>query len=228
MAERLVCVIPAYAAATRVGAVAKGLRAALPGAAIIGVDDGSRDGTEGVLRSHCDEIAVHPRNRGKGAALRTGFERAIAMGASVIVTIDADGQHDPGSAPALVAGLSGADIVVGARSRSGGAMPLGRRLTNRMSAAAMSVCAGQPLPDGQSGFRAMRTDVVRRIRPAGDRYEFETAFLILAARAGYRIASVPVATLYGPPSHFHPIRDAARVIRTIWQHRPSAQPPCAS
>lgn len=228
MAETIVCVIPAFAAAGQVGVVAAGLRAALPSAVIVGVDDGSRDGTDAVLRSCCDEVSVHQRNLGKGAALRTGFGRAVVLGASVIVTIDADGQHDPASAPALVAGLQGADVVVGARSRAGGAMPFGRRLTNRMSAAAMSICAGQALPDGQSGFRAMRAEVVRSIQPAGDRYEFETAFLILAARAGYRIASVPVATLYGPPSHFHPIHDAARVIRTIWEHRPSARPRCAS
>ena len=228
MADAVTCVIPAFNAAATVASVAGGLRRALPNAVLLGIDDGSTDGTGAILHLVCDRVIVHPDNKGKGAALRTGFASALASGAGIIVTIDADGQHEPASAPALVAALGEADLVIGARSREAGVMPFGRRLTNRMSAAAMSICAGQPLPDGQSGFRAMRAEVADRIRPAGDRYEFETAFLILAARAGYRIGAVPIATLYGPPSHFHPVHDASLVIRTIWQHRPSARPRCAS
>ena len=228
MAETIACVIPALDAASTVGGVIRGLRLALPDAITIGIDDGSTDATGDVLSHACDLVISHPRNLGKGAALRRGFERALAAGASIIVTIDADGQHDPASAPALVAALGGADIVVGARARTRGVMPLGRRLTNGMSAAAISHCAGQAVPDAQSGFRAIRADVVRSVRPQGDRYEYETAFLILAARAGFRLASVQVPTLYGAPSHFRLLHDAARVIRTIWRHRPAAMTRCAS
>ena len=228
MAETIACVVPALDAATTVGAVVDGLRLALPGAIIIGVDDGSTDATGDVLSGVCDRAISHRRNLGKGAALRSGFEHALGVAASIIVTIDADGQHDPAFAPAMVAALDAADIVVGARTRTRGVMPLGRRLTNGMSAAAISHCAGQSVPDAQSGFRAMRADVVRAVRPDGDRYEFEAAFLILAARAGFRLASVPVSTLYGAPSHFRLLHDAVRVIRTIWRHRPAAMTRCAS
>lgn len=228
VAETIACVVPALDAASTVGGVIEGLRLALPDAIIIGIDDGSTDATGDVLSRGCDFVVSHPRNLGKGAALRQGFERALGAGASIIVTIDADGQHDPAFAPALVAALGGADIVVGARMRTRGVMPLGRRLTNGMSAAAISHCAGQAVPDAQSGFRAIRADVVRSVRPQGDRYEYETALLILAARAGFRLASVPVSTLYGAPSHFRLLHDAARVIRTIWRHRPAAMTRCAS
>ena len=227
MGESIACIVPALDAARSVGAVLDGLRNALPDARLVGVDDGSSDATGAVMLHRCDHVVTHAVNRGKGAALRAGFHLAIAAGATTIVTVDADGQHDPAAAPTLIAALDGADIVIGARRREG-RMPLGRRLTNGMSAAAVSHCTGQHVPDSQSGFRAMRAEVVRAVRPAGDRYEFETAFLILAARAGFRIGSVPVATLYGAPSHFRPFRDAASVIRTIWNHRPSAMARCAS
>lgn len=227
MGESIACIVPALDAAVSVGAVLDGLRKALPTATLVGVDDGSSDATGTIMLHRCDHVVTHDVNRGKGAALRAGFDVAISAGATTIVTIDADGQHDPAAAPTLVAALTAADIVIGARRREG-RMPLGRRLTNRMSAAAVSHCTGQRVPDSQSGFRALRAEVIRAVRPAGDRYEFETAFLILAARAGFRIASVPVETLYGAPSHFRLFRDAASVIRTIWNHRPSAMPRCAS
>jgi glycosyltransferase involved in cell wall biosynthesis len=225
--ETVACVVPALNAAASVGAVLEGLRGALPAAVLVGVDDGSSDATGEILRRGCDHVVTHPANVGKGAALRAGFDIAVSIGAAAIVTIDADGQHDPAATGTLLNALEGADIVIGARRRDSG-MPFGRRLTNGMSAAAVSHCIGQRVPDSQSGFRAIRTEVVRTVRPTGNRYEFETAFLILAARAGFRIASVPVATLYGAPSHFRPLRDAASVIRTIWNHRPAAMARCAS
>jgi hypothetical protein len=69
--------------------------------------------------------------------------------------------------------------------------------------------------DAQSGFRAMRAEVLRAVEASGDRYEFETDFLIRAGRAGFRIASVPVPTIYAGRSHFRLVRDAARVIATL-------------
>ena len=81
------------------------------------------------------------------------------------------------------------------------------------------------MPDAQSGFRAVRADVLRRVRPPGDRYEYETEFLIRAAREGFRIAAVPVATIYGTaPSHFRSFKDAMLVIRSIWRNRPGGSP----
>lgn len=218
MTEAVACVVPAYNAAATVSDVLAGLRAALPHAVVVVVDDGSRDGTGDAARPHADAVVRFDRNRGKGAALRAGFARALEAGAGRVLTIDSDGQHDPAVAPVLLSALDGADVVIGARSRRGTSMPLRRRLTNAISAAAISRCVGQPVPDGQSGYRALRAEVVRRVDARGDRYEYETDFLIRAGRAGFRIASVPVATIYGAPSHFREINDAARVVRTIWHH----------
>jgi hypothetical protein len=98
-------------------------------------------------------------------------------------------------------------------------MPLRRRISNALAAGAVSAIVGQPLADPQSGFRALRRQVLESIAGEGDRFEFETDFLLRAIRAGFRVATVPVPTLYGPTSHFRPLSDSMRVVRTIWRHR---------
>ena len=220
--RRPACVIPAYDAAPTVGGVVDGVRAALPDAPVVVVDDGSHDGTADAARIAGARVVRLPHNRGKGAALRAGFTAVLDEGADAVLTIDADGQHDPAAAPALVAALADADVVIGTRRRDGTPMPLHRRLSNALSSRAISQCAGCVLPDTQSGYRAIRMDVLRRVHPRGDRYEYETDFLILAARAGFVIAGVPIPTIYGAPSHFRPLHDAARVVATIWRHRREA------
>jgi glycosyltransferase involved in cell wall biosynthesis len=195
------------------------LRATLPDARIIVIDDGSPDGTAAAARDLADWIIRLTANRGKGAALQAGFEEALRGDDDVIVTIDADGQHDPGYVPSLLMALEGFDIVIGERARAGSAMPLRRRMTNAMASMAIARVAGVRLQDTQSGFRAIRRRVLEHVRGEGDRYEFETDFLIRALQAGFRARNATVPTLYGPASHFRGMSDSARIVRTIWAHR---------
>jgi len=215
---RVACVIPAYQAGATVAVVAGELRSALPGALLIGVDDGSSDATETMLRLSCDAVLHFPINRGKGAALRAGLELALTEGATTILTLDADGQHAPLAAPSLITALAGADLAIGVRRRVGSAMPLRRRFTNGASALAMTVCTGTRLRDPQSGYRAYSRAVLEQVRARGDRYEFESDLLLGALRAGFRVTEVEVPTIYGPPSHFLPLTDTARVVSTIGRH----------
>ena len=219
------CVIPAFNAAPTLPAVIAGLRRSLPGSHIAVIDDGSMDGTHAVAEPIVDATIRFTRNRGKGAALRAGFRAALDRGSDVVVTIDADGQHEPAFAPALVDALGTADLAIGARDRRSLAMPAGRRLTNRMSAAAVSRCIGRTVDDAQSGYRAVRAAVLPFISPRGDRYEFETEFLILAGRRGYHIAYVPISTRYPAivPSRFRPVRDSARIIGALWRFSVGAE-----
>lgn len=222
MIAPVACIIPALDAAGTLAATARALREVVPHATLIAIDDGSRDATGAVARRTCDVVLAFPRNRGKGAALRAGIAEALRRDMSAVLTIDADGQHDPAYAPTLLDALAASDIAVGARARAGTPMPLRRRLTNALASAAVGAIVGGAITDPQSGFRAIRRRVLERVHACGDRYEYETDFLVRAARAGYRITSVPVPTVYGPPSHFRGLSDSVRVVRTIWRHRDGA------
>lgn len=212
-------VIPAYQAAATIGDVITRARAAIPDAAIIVVDDGSEDGTGDRGLGTGAIVVTHPRNRGKGVALRSGIARACADGAQAIVTIDADGQHPAAEISRLLQPIAdgAADLVLGARARNG-TMPVSRRLTNWLSATLASRIGRQTVRDAQTGFRAFTRALAERVRPSGERYEFEANFLLEALRAGYRVTSVEVPTIYGAPSHFRYFGDTWRMARAFAQH----------
>src|SRR5690606_5765993 len=95
------------------------------------------------------------------------------------------------------------------------------RLANLVSSAATRIATRLPISDSQSGYRAIKLPVIQHITPLarGNRYEFETDFLVLASHAGYTIAEVPVPTIYGPPSHFRKLADAWLVARILWSYK---------
>ena len=220
-ADRTVAVvIPAYQAAATIAEVVSRTSRAVPGATVYVVDDGSTDDTSGAGRGRGATVLVHPRNRGKGAALATGIAAALAGGADVIITLDADGQHPPEEIPGLAAPvLAGeADLALGARARTG-AMPWGRRCTNWLSAALASRIGGVVLPDAQSGFRALSRRAAQAVRPGEQGYDFETAFLLAALAQGLRVRFVPVSTVYeGRPSHFRHWADTWRQARVFTRY----------
>jgi glycosyltransferase involved in cell wall biosynthesis len=217
--EPLVVIVPVYNAEPTLAKVVKDVRRNLPGALIIGVDDGSTDGSRQLLRTVADETIEFEVNRGKGAALRAGFDLALKRGAAAVLTIDSDGQHDAAFAPAIVGALDRADIVIGTRDLSGKAVPKHRRIANMISSAATRAVSGGKVRDSQSGYRAMKAEVLRKVNGEGDRYEFETDFIIRAARAGFTTTNVPISTIYGSPSYFREFRDAWLVIKVLWRHK---------
>ena len=209
-------IIPAYQAAATIRDVVARTRVAIPAAEILVVDDGSTDGTHAAASG----VAItHHRNLGKGAALRDGIREATARGAAVVVTIDADGQHPPEAIPRLLRPIQEgrADLVLGARKRDR-AMPVSRRITNWLSATLASRIGGQPVSDAQTGFRAFTRAVAERVAPAGDRYEYEANFLLDALRAGFRVSSIEVPTIYGAPSHFRAWGDTWRMLHAFARH----------
>jgi glycosyltransferase involved in cell wall biosynthesis len=217
--QPLVVIVPAYNAEPTLAKVVKDVRRNLPGAWIIGVDDGSTDGSRKLLKTVADETIEFDKNRGKGAALRSGFDAALKRGANAVLTIDSDGQHDAAFAPAIVEALDRADIVIGTRDLSGQNVPKHRRIANMISSAATRAVSGGKVRDSQSGYRAFKAEVLRKVHGVGDRYEYETDFIIRAARAGYKTANVPISTIYGSPSYFREFRDAWLVIKVLWRHR---------
>lgn len=216
---KVIAVIPARDAGSTIGDVVHRVLGVLPGAEVFVVDDGSTDATGDRAREAGATVIRHDSNRGKGAALETGFDRAVASGADAVLALDADGQHDPSFAPRLLKALENADVVVGSREGNRSGMPWLRRATNDVTTWFVSRLAGQRIPDSQSGFRAIRTSVFSKVRPKSRRFEYESEFLIGAARAGFRIGEAPVPTLYNAPgSHIHPFRDTLRFIRLVLRH----------
>lgn len=212
--SRVAIVIPAYQAAGTVATVAAGARVIAP---VYLVDDGSSDGTGDAGRGTGVTVLRHPTNRGKGAALATGIAAALAAGADVIVTLDADGQHLPAEISRLLAPIAEgrADLVLGARERTS-AMPVARRITNWLSARLATRIAGQGVSDAQTGFRAFTRAVAERVRPTGDRFDYEAAFLLGACDAGFRVTCVAIPTIYGgATSHFRSWADTWRVARVF-------------
>ena len=213
---KVVAVIPARDAAATIAGVVGRILQVLPGAEVVVVDDGSKDAT-GERATEAGAIVLrHPVNRGKGAALETGFDEALRRGGEAVLAMDADGQHDPAFAPRLLEALQDADLVVGSRERDRKGMPWIRRATNDVTTWWVSFLARRRIPDSQSGYRAIRASVIRAVRPRSRRFEYESEFLIGAARAGFRIGEAPVPTLYNASgSHIHPVRDTLRFIRLV-------------
>jgi len=215
----VLAVIPARDAAGTIASVVRGIQEAIPGSSVIVVDDGSSDGTGARARDAGAVVVRHEVNQGKGAALQTGFDEALRLGADAVIALDADGQHDPMLAPGLLRALQDCDLVIGSREGDRTGMPWLRRKTNDVTTWWVSHLARQRIPDSQSGYRAIRATVLQAVRPESRRFEYESEFLIGAARKGFRIGEAPITTLYNAPgSHIHPVRDTLRFIRLVIRH----------
>jgi len=201
--------IPAYNAGATLGRVVAETRALDPNLTVLVIDDGSTDDTAAVARRAGADLASHPGNQGKAAALQTGFRRFLATDRKAVVTLDADGQHSPREIPSLVDCWikTGADIVIGTRRRSAGGMPPLRVVTNTIGSLLVSLSAGTYIHDSQSGYRLLARRVVEEVRTTSPGYLAESEILIRAATRGFTIREAPIATIYrGEKSYIHPVK----------------------
>ena len=179
---------------------------------IVVIDDGSSDKTAEIA-SACGVVCLaNTTNCGKGKALRKGFAYAIKYGYELVFTMDSDGQHEPTDIPRFLARFRSThpDILIGARDTGNlrTAMPFHRRVNNRLISYVGSKLCRQQVPDFQSGYRLIRTDVLRQVPLETERYETESELLIKAGRLGFRIESLPIQTRYGDEvSHIKPLRE---------------------
>ncbi|HEX6790183.1 MAG TPA: glycosyltransferase family 2 protein [Candidatus Krumholzibacteria bacterium] len=218
MIDGLCAVIPAYNASRHLADVIDRVSRHVRRDRILVVDDGSADDTRGVAQRAGATVVVHAQNQGKGAAIRTGLARAGETGAEFAILLDADGQHNPDEIPAFMQRQreTNADMVVGNRLVRTANMPWLRKYTNHVTSAVISLLARRRVPDSQNGYRLVRLSHFRKFPLTTNRYEIESEMIIRAGRAGGKIASVPVETIYGDETSFiNPFVDTGRFLRMV-------------
>ena len=207
---RILALIPAHDEAPRIGPVVTGARRHLP---VLVVDDGSRDDTAAVAQRAGARVLRQTPNQGKGAALRAGFGAALAEGAEAVITLDADGQHDPAELPAFLGEyarrtLAGerTELIIGRRDFR--RMPPLRRLSNWLGTVTLSTALGRWIDDNQSGYRLTgRRLMSAMLDSAESGFAFEVEMIAVCLREGWSIEWVPIRTIYGDePSHIRPLR----------------------
>lgn len=210
-------VIPAYREKATIRDVT--MRALKQAEFVIVVDDGSDDQTADQLTGLDVTVIRNEQNGGKAKALNDGIGHAIDSGAQAIVTLDADGQHQPEDIPRLVeAAKTYPDrIIIGSRMKNRDAAPSIRLKANKFANFWVSWAAGLPISDTQSGFRlypARLFDDIKIETSKRKSFVFESEILIEACRRGYKVVSVPIEAIYpevARPSHFRPVYDIAQI-----------------
>ena len=190
---------------------------------IIIVDDGSTDQTSIILKAYPNINQLHfSKNKGKGAALREGFKRALSLGYEYAITIDSDGQHYPDDIPVFINALKTDKHVlfIGSRNMTHDSIPKGSSFGNKFSNFWFRIETGIKLTDTQSGFRLYPLIPLSKINYYTTKFEFEIEVIVKAAWRGVPVKNVPIKVLYDEEeriSHFRPIKDFARIsILNIW------------
>ena len=215
MVEDVAVLIPAYQPDESLVTLVEELRARF--VHVVVVDDGSTVGAEAFasVRPRVDALLAHERNRGKGAALRTGFAwiRENLPHVKGVVTADADGQHKVADICRVAAEVPSwqGGLVLGVR-RFVGRVPLRSRFGNFWARVFFWILTGLPVSDTQTGLRGIPHDLLgRMLEIAGDRYEYEMRMLVDARKHARRPKQIPIETVYLPgnkSSHFRPLRDS--------------------
>jgi glycosyltransferase involved in cell wall biosynthesis len=216
LAVRGFVIIPAFNEEMRIGHIVGEAKA--KGLDCIVIDDGSADKTKEEAKDAGADVICHTKNLGKGVSLRDGFKKALEKGCDFVITMDGDGQHHPGELEGFVraAEKSGAAVILGNRMGDPKGMPLKRKLTNWVMSSFISLIAGQRMPDTQCGYRLIRAEVLKAVPLTTDKYEIESELLIGASKAGFKIESIPIKSIYGgEKSQIHPFVDTIRFLSFI-------------
>jgi 2-polyprenyl-6-methoxyphenol hydroxylase-like FAD-dependent oxidoreductase len=220
MSDHLI-VVPAFDEAPSIERIVT--RARRHGIVLV-VDDGSADDSARVASAAGADVIRLDRRHGKGAALRRGFREALARGVDRVVTLDADGQHDPDDIPRLLKAAAEAPdaLVIGGRLGSRGAarMPSGRLAALGVAGFFINWLTVTAIADTQSGFRVYPAALLRAVTPRSGCFVLETEMLLRAAAAGWRLVEVPIAAIQpeGRRSRFRPLRDGIAVGAYLARH----------
>lgn len=218
----LVAIIPAYNEALRIEPVIIETLKHLP---VMVVDDGSDDDTVQVSEENGADVLLQKPNQGKGSALKAGFRRAIEQGFEAVVTLDADGQHDPAEIPKFILSYeeTGADLIIGARDFS--EMPLVRRVANSLGRHAFSWAMGETILDNQSGYRLISLRLMQELVEIDQEgFEFEVEMIVSCVQQGYDLEWVEIRTIYaGESSHIDPVKHLTNYVSLLLSTRRSVK-----
>ena len=205
--EKICALISAYNEEKNLGPILKKLKN--HNIDIIVIDDGSTDDTAAIAEREDAYLIRHPSNKGKGVALRDGFRIALESGYNLLITLDADGQHDVDEIPSFINKIrnSDADIIVGNRLHCPNGMPVYRLFINRFFSKITSKVCKQHIPDAACGYRIIKRDLLESITLDIDDFHIDHEILIRAAKAGFKIDSIDIKCIYaGEFSHIKPMQ----------------------
>jgi glycosyltransferase involved in cell wall biosynthesis len=195
MSERVLIIIPAYNEEKTIEPVLVRLRQVAPAYDRVIVNDGSKDATAKIVADLGEKQLILPCNVGYGQALQTGLKYALLQGYDVVVSIDADGQHQPEDVPRLVNALreTEADMVIGSRFCEGKVYntPIDRRLGQLFFSHLTRLLIGHRIYDTSSGFKAMKTKALKAV-VNGNFMDFHLESIVQLSLLHYQIVEVPV------------------------------------
>lgn len=216
MKNRVLVIIPAYNEERRLDFLLNRLSKFVSLKNVMVVDDGSWDNTNTIAEKSGALVLKHDNNQGKGIAIKAGFDFAVSNGYEAVITMDADGQHDPGEIPLFLTyhEKSKSDLIIGTRKHKASEMPLLRFLVNKMTSLVTSLLSGVRIHDSQSGYRFITKKLIEKIHLKSNRFQMETEIIVKAARSGFSVGEVAIKTIYFDKfkSHIHPFIDTLRFI----------------
>jgi len=215
---RAAVLIPAYNAARTLEPVVRASLEQMRDVTVI--DDGSADGTGHVAKRAGAQLLTHEVNRGKGAALKTGFAWACEQGYDGVVTLDADGQHLPKEIPKFLDchDKTSGDLIIGGRAHLFGQMLPRRRMANRFSAWSIAFASGVDISDAQSGYRYYSTRMLRTMRLRSNGFAMESEVIVRAGRGGFRVLTTPIDLGFVDgisTSHYKPLKDTVMIFGVV-------------
>jgi glycosyltransferase involved in cell wall biosynthesis len=220
--SKVLALIPAYNEADHIQSVVQKTSRFLP---VLVVDDGSKDNTVEQAELADAQVLRQVPNQGKGAALKAGFRWALEHGYQAVLTLDADGQHDPDEIPLFLAAFQErrSDLIIGERNFS--EMPFIRRFANSSGRILFSWAVGRPIRDNQSGYRLISKRLIETILTSHEAgFEYEVEMIVSCVRKGYVLDGVPIRTIYADEkSHISPLKHVQGFINLVLKTRRAMQ-----
>ena len=216
-------VIPVFNEELTIGNIVSRTRSTLEESAlpyeILVIDDGSADRSAEISQAN-EAHVLRKAHQGKGHALRLGFERAKG---NVIVTLDSNGSHQPEEIPMVLQCMkeNRVDFVIGSRffnnQINNTKIPKVNRIGNRMFNNLIWFLTGMKVSDSQSGFRAIRSSIMRRMELSSQGYEVESEMLIKALKMGAKVMEIPISFEQRTvgASRLDPLKDGTRILYSI-------------